>query len=121
MRAHRFHDLLADGEHRVERGHRFLEHHRDAGPADALHAGIGKAGEYLTVEAHLAGRHACRRLRQQAHDGEGGDALAAAGFADDAEDFALVEAEADVFDGGDFAARGLEGGGEVADFKQAHL
>ena len=27
-------DLAADGEHRVERGHRLLEHVRDVAPAD---------------------------------------------------------------------------------------
>ena len=48
----------------------------------------------LAGEADLAGRDAGWRLRQQAHDGERGDALAAAGFADDAEDFAFVEREA---------------------------
>ena len=114
VRADGLHDLLADGEHRVERGHRLLEHHGDAGAADALHAGIGEAGEVFAGEADFAGGDACGRLRQQAHDGEGGDALAAAGLADDAEDFAFVEGEGDILDGGDLAARGGEGGGEVA-------
>ena len=120
MRADGLDDLLADGEHRVERGHRLLEHHGDAGAADALHAGIGEFGERLAGEADFAGRDAGRRLRQQAHDGERGDALAAAGFADDAQDFAFVERERDVLHRGDLAARGGERGGEVGYGEQGH-
>ena len=104
MRADRLHDLLADGEHRVERGHRLLEHHGDAGPANALHARIRECGQHLAGEAHLAGGDARGRLRQQAHDGQRGDALAAAGFPDDAEDLAFVEAERHILDRGDLAA-----------------
>ena len=96
MRAQGLGDLLADGEHRIERGHRLLEHHRDAGAADALHARVrrGASGPAPSNRTLPAG-DARRRLRQQAHDGQRGDALAAAGFADDAEDLARREVEAD--------------------------
>jgi hypothetical protein len=37
VQAQRLGDLVADGEHRVERGHRLLEDHRDAVAADRAH------------------------------------------------------------------------------------
>jgi hypothetical protein len=77
--------LPADGVHRIQRGHRLLEDHADAGAADALHLLRRQGREVEPVEQHLAALDAAHRLRQQAHDGEGGHALAAAGFADDAE------------------------------------
>src|SRR6185437_6348577 len=120
MRADRLHDLLADGEHRVERGHRLLEHHGDARAADTLHRALGQAGDRLAREAHTASRHPRGRPWQQAHDREGGHALAAAGLADDAQNLAFVHGEGDVLDRGDLAAPGAEGGGEAADFQQAH-
>jgi hypothetical protein len=60
---------------------------------------------------------AAHRLREQAHDGEGGDALAAAGFADDAEGAAAADGEAHAVDGGEPAGVGVEGRDEVADLE----
>ena len=37
MQDQRFGDLMADGQHRVERGHRLLEDHRDLVAADLAH------------------------------------------------------------------------------------
>ncbi len=51
VRADGLHDLLADGEDRIERSHRFLEDHGDARATDALHAGIGKFDEDFAGEA----------------------------------------------------------------------
>ena len=40
--ARHFGDLIADGEHRIERGHRLLEHHRDPIAAHVLHVALGE-------------------------------------------------------------------------------
>src|SRR4029077_17999377 len=40
MGAQGLHELLADGEHGVERGHRLLEHHGDARAANFLYARV---------------------------------------------------------------------------------
>ena len=77
-------DLLAHGQHRVERGHRFLEHHGDAVAADAPHRRLVERQQVEAVEAHGAADHAAEHRRQQAHDGKRGDRLAAARFADHA-------------------------------------
>ncbi len=53
-----------------------------------------------------------------AHDGEGEGGFAAAGFADDAEAFALVEGEGEVGDGGQAAAHGVVFDAQVADVEQ---
>src|SRR5215831_14553521 len=41
MQPHGLGDLLSYRKHRVERGHRLLENHRDLGAADLSHQGIG--------------------------------------------------------------------------------
>ncbi len=63
MRADGFHDLLADGEHRVQRGHRLLEHHGDAWAAHSLHSCIGEFGQGLAGETDFPGGDACGGLR----------------------------------------------------------
>ena len=80
-------DLPADGEDRVERGRRLLEHHRDVGPAQLPQLrlrhrdDVGSAVPVLGEQDDRAARR--RRLGQQAEDGLGRDGLAAAGLADD--------------------------------------
>src|SRR5439155_20527732 len=80
--------LLADREHGVERGLRILEDHRDSPPPDVAHL-AGRAGQaVLAAQAHLATYGACATLRQEPHDGQGREALAAARLADETEDLA---------------------------------
>ena len=50
MNLERLHHLLADGEHRVERGHRLLEDHRDVAPADGAHLVFGQAEQVASLE-----------------------------------------------------------------------
>src|ERR1700759_4606883 len=88
-------DLLADREHRIERAHRLLEDHADAPAADPAHLARADLQEIAAVEQDLAG-HAALGPRQEAQDGEAGDGLAAARFADDAQPLAGPELEADV-------------------------
>ena len=60
------HHLGADGEHRVERGHRILEHHRYPLAADCAHCRGRRLQQVLPFEAHFPRRDA-RVLREQAH------------------------------------------------------
>ncbi len=82
----RLDDLLADGEDRVERGHRLLEDHRDLLAADACASRAAPSVEQIaSLEHDAAADDPARRLASRPQDRQRGDALAAARFADDAE------------------------------------
>src|SRR3546814_20457244 len=49
-------EVLADRQRRVERGHRFLEHHADAGTADRAQVAFFQRGQFLSLEADRARR-----------------------------------------------------------------
>ena len=105
--ADRLDDLVADGVHRAERGHRLLEDQRDLAAADRAHlAAVG--GRARPGRSCVAVRRASRqdlaaddaaRAVDDAQDRLGGDALAAAALADDAERLAGADVEADAVDG----------------------
>ena len=97
MRADRLADLVADREQRVQRGHRVLQDHRDPPAAHLLHLLIGFLQQILALEHHPAADDA-RGGRQHAHDGESEGALAGAGFADDAQRLAGMDAQRHVID-----------------------
>jgi hypothetical protein len=93
-------DLVADGVHRTEGGHRLLEHQRHVAPPDGPHlpplgveAGQVALGPVGEPEDDLPPHDAPRAL-DDAQDGAGGDALAAAALADEAERPAGVDVEA---------------------------
>ena len=109
-------DLPADAHDRIERGHRLLEHHRDGVAADAAHLGFGKPDQLAAVEPDAA-FDPPGRVRHQTHDGERRHALAAAGFADHAEDFAARERPAHVVDRAHDAVGRVERGAQVLDRK----
>ena len=102
-------DLLADGHHRIERGHRLLEDHRDLRCRGCAHLGLARApagsrpSKRMPPPTMRPGR---RRTRP--HDRERGDALAAAGFADDAERLAARERQANAVDRAHHAVAGEE-------------
>jgi hypothetical protein len=54
-------DLIADAEHRVQRGHRLLEDHADLVAADGAHLAVRHLQQVLALEADLASNLA-RRL-----------------------------------------------------------
>ena len=58
--ADRFGDLLAHGEHRVERGHRLLEHHRHVGAAQAAHLRLRAPAPCRALAAAAASATCCR-------------------------------------------------------------
>ena len=92
MNAQHLADLVGELLHRVQRGVRLLEDHRDAIPTNLLHLQLCGGEQILAVKADapasdLAG------WRDQAQDGEGGDALSAARLAHKAEHLAAINAE----------------------------
>src|SRR5207237_7327286 len=99
------------------------EDHRDLLAADLLHLRLRELGEVATPVEHLAPGDAAGRL-QQAHDTEGGDRLAGARLAHDAQRLAPLDAERNPVDGPDQPVPGGELRAEVADLEQrrrAHL
>ena len=99
MDAHDFGDLLADGEHGIERGHRLLEDHRDLLAADLPELAVGEVEQVLAVEQNLAAGLDAPRRADEPQNGEGGDRLPAAALADDAERLAGHHVERDAIDG----------------------
>ena len=112
--------LATDPMHGVQRRHGFLEDHRDAVAADVAHALRGQAWQAGPLETDVAPRYAPGRLRQEAHDRQRGDTLAATRLADDAEGLARLDVEADPVNDGDRAALGFEGDGKFVDLKKRH-
>src|SRR5439155_16742241 len=101
------------------RRHRILEDHRDVVPTDLAQAPVVHRQQVLAVEQRLAARDR-GPARVQAHDRQAGDALAAAGLADDAERLALLDLEADAVDRLDDAVVGAEIRAEIVDLEQGH-
>jgi hypothetical protein len=112
-------DLVTDGVHRVQAGHRLLEDHRDLVAADAAHLALALLDQVLALEQHLTARDASRGNGDEAHDRQAGHGLPRAGLTDDGEGLALVEVEAHTVDGLDRAFIGIEVGLQVDDVQQA--
>ena len=93
-----FGDLGTDPHQRIEGGHRLLEDHADAQPAQCAVLLLGEREQVLAVEQRLAAA-GVDALGQQAHHRVGGHRLAGAGFAHHAQDLAAKHVVADVFDG----------------------
>jgi hypothetical protein len=111
--------MPTDRVDRVQRGHRVLEDHRDLVAAQRAELARRGMQDVLAVEEHLAARDRVD-LRVEAHDRQAGDALAAAGLANDAESLAILDREADAVDGLDDAVVGAEMRLKVADLEQRH-
>ena len=90
---------LSMRQHRVQRVHRALEHHRHLAPAQLVQRLRRRGRARRAVEQDLAARADERRRAVQAADGEGDGALAAAGFAGEPEELAAADVEAHVLDG----------------------
>ena len=100
VQAHRLRDLLAHREHRVERGHRLLEDHRDLGAADRAHRRAVRlheieAGAVGAGELDPAPGDAAAAVLDQAHDRQRGHRFAGARLADDGDGLAGTDREAD--------------------------
>ena len=111
-------DLVADGQRRVEAGQRVLEDEPDLLAAQLAHVLRAELQQVDAVEQDRARDDPARRIRHEPRDRERRDALAAAGFADEAERLAVADVEADVVDRLDDAVGREEVGRQVADLEQ---
>src|SRR5436190_15564057 len=107
VRLERLADLPADGQHRIQRGHRVLEDHRDLAAANAPQRPVPEPQQVTPPEERGAAGDVTGP-RQDAEQRECGHALAAARLADDAERLARADLERDAVDGVDGAAVGAE-------------
>ena len=117
MRAHRLGDLVADGEHRIEAGHRLLKDHRDAIAANVAHLRQRQVEQVPTVEHDLTSGDAAR-WRHQTHHRQRQHRLAAAGLTDDAERAATTDRDVDAIHRRDIAASGTEHGAKRGNRQQ---
>ena len=115
-----FRKLIPDGVGRVERGHRFLEHHGHAVAAQRTEPAGRSALAILAFEPE-APRGAARRSRQQAHQGERGHRFAAAGFADQAQRLAALDPERHVTHRMQDAAGRRDVDRHPVDFEERHF
>src|SRR4051812_7422513 len=114
----RLDDLVADREARIERGHRLLKDHGEPVAAKVAQRLVRRLEQVETVEADRAGDLRAL-LRQQAHDRQRRHALAAAGFADEAERRAIGDAEIDAVDRvGDAAVVAVKTNTQIADLDE---
>jgi hypothetical protein len=114
----RLHDLEADGEHRVERGHRLLEDHRDVAPAYLAHLVVRQLQEIATLEEDPPADDPPGGLRKQPHDRERRDRFSASRFADERDHFTGANGIGDAFHRAHYPARGDEVDVQVFDFEQ---
>src|SRR5690606_29504086 len=90
----------------------------DPGAANLAHLALALGKEILALEADGAADDLAGRLGDEPDDRHGRDALAAAGFADDAEGLALIQGEADAVDRLDRAPAGEKMRPEIADIQK---
>src|SRR5271170_1874948 len=91
-------NLVRHCEDRIQRSHRFLKDHRDLVAADSAHSRLAESQEISTLKANRAADDASRRRWYEAQNGERGDALAAAGFADHRQCLTCIDGIRDAVD-----------------------
>ena len=118
VQLHGLGDLVADGEHRVQRRHRLLEDHRDLVAADPLELGLLELDEVAALEEDPRALRDPAGPVDQAHHRERRHRLAAARLADDRERAALVDLEVDPVDRPQEALPRVEARAQVLDGEQ---
>ena len=108
MRDHRFGQLIADRQNRVQASHRFLENHRYVPAPQGSHLRFRQLRNIAAVEHYPRGRYPCRLARQQPHQRQGRDRFAAARFTDDCQKFAAAHLKTNAIDGAHDAGAGRE-------------
>ena len=107
------HQLVADGEHRVQAGHGVLKNDGAAFAAEVFQLLFTPFCNIFPFVKNLSSGDAAV-FRQNLHDGVGGDGFAGAGFAHDAENLARLQTEGHAVDRVDLAALvGGEGGVQI--------
>ena len=87
-------NLVADADHRVKAGHRVLEDEPDLGPPDVAQLLCRERQQIPPAEPHFAPGRA-DAVRQQAHQRQHCQGLAATAFAHDPQTFALHHRQVD--------------------------
>ena len=90
-------ELLSDGKHRIQGGHRLLENHRDLLAADLTHLILGHLYDIFSLEEDLAALD-LPRLLDQSHDRERSHALSTAGLTYDTQRFSFLYIEGNIID-----------------------
>jgi hypothetical protein len=116
MLHHRFGDLPADAQRRIERRERVLKHRADPPPEHLPPLRRRKTSDILPFEQHRAGD--LRGGAEEVQDRAGDAALAGSGLADDGERPAAPQRKADVACSGDLAIIFAIADRQIADFEQ---
>ncbi len=111
-------ELPADRVHGVQAGHGVLEDHGDLLAPDSGLLLVGQPEQVAAAEVDLAAD--AGRAGKQAHDRQGGHALAGARLADDPQHLPRLEGIADAPHGVDDAVVGGEVDGQVLDLEHRH-
>src|SRR4051812_30395587 len=111
-------DLIADGEDRIERSHRFLKHHRHSCAADRAHRFFVERHEVVAVELDLAARLDASRWTDESQERKRGDRFAAARLAYESDGLAGIDVEADAVHGLGDTVVGVEIRSKIADTEQ---
>src|SRR5262245_53115331 len=109
-------DLAADGEDRIEAGHRLLEDHADIVAADLAHGALAELEQVAALETYRA-PDLPGWLWHQPQNGIGRHRLSAAALADDRHRFAGLDRERDAIDRAVHPVRRAEVSLQVIDFR----
>ena len=97
VKLQRLDDLAPGLQDRVQRGERVLEDHGDPAAADPAHLPLALGQQVLAAQRYRGpGSELAPDPGNQTHDGQSGEALAAAGLADEPDPLAGADGEADV-------------------------
>ena len=107
-----FGNLFANRNQRIQAGHGVLKHHGDLLAADFAHLLIADFGQVSAFKFNFAVFNA-GSIGQQAQDGHGSNAFAAAGLTNDTKDLALMHFKADAAHSLHFAGGSHKGGFQI--------
>ena len=111
-------DLLLHRVQRIERGHRFLEDHRDPVSADAVEHRLRRVDQLPASISDAAVGMARMRIGQELEHGECGHRLARAGLTDQGDGLAPVDAQRGAAHRRHIATVGVKGHAEILDFQK---
>src|SRR5690242_15984181 len=118
VNAHDFGDLLADGEHGVERRHRFLEDHRNAGTAHGSEVALAEGDEVAPLEEDATFGLDASRWPNESQDRQRRDRFPTPRFADETDRLSRRDREGDAVHGARYAGVAEEERAQVLDLEQ---
>ena len=113
--------LHPDFKDRIKRRHWLLEDHRNFATADAIHLFVAKLYDVLAFEQNFSAHDAARGIRDELHQRKRRYGFTRTGFADNAEDFTLVDVEGDTIDSLSPRSFNVEVRLEILDFDEFFL